>query len=81
MNYIAINKYRSSTSNGFDNTWVVYTVESRAEQRKLLEKGLPVNDCWHMDNSPVYSTNGIRIATPAEIRAAKRDYLVDVEYA
>lgn len=67
--YIAINAYRSSTSNGFGNTWNVYSCSGRAEQLALLRDGLPVSDCWYSDMTPVCSTMGIRLATRGEIAA------------
>jgi hypothetical protein len=74
--YIAINTYRTSTSDGFANTWVVYRT-IRKRQRELLRNGAPVKDqCLLAEDGrrlPYHSTNGIRLATRAEIRRYKRD--------
>lgn len=75
--YIAINSYRSSTSEGFANTWVICRCQDRATQRRILQEGLPVNDQEHIDSdgrrTPVCSTMGIRPATATERRQAARD--------
>jgi hypothetical protein len=66
--YIAINSYRSSTSHGFGNTWIIYRCEPSV-RAALLSKGLPVKDqCRASDRGPVFSTMGIRAATAAERR-------------
>ena len=72
--YIAINGYRSSTSAGFANTWGVRQCKNRAHQQRLLTEGLPIMDVRNFAGTPVYSTMGIRYATPAEIRETKRAY-------
>ena len=73
--YIAINLYRSSTSDGFANTYAIRQCKNRAEQHKLLTVGLPVNDIWHHDGSQSYSNFGIRPITQAERREVlKADY-------
>lgn len=69
--YIAINRYRSSTSDGFSNTWEIYSC-SKEDRRKLMSEGLPVGDVWNMDRSAIYSTVGIRAATKAEISKYNR---------
>ena len=73
--YLAINHYRSSTSEGFVNTWAIYRA-SAAEQRRILRDGLPVRDQWLLASdgtrSPIYSTMGVRRATRTEIRHAER---------
>lgn len=73
--YIAVNAYRSSTSAGFTNTWHVYRC-TRAQQRDMLRRGLPVQDQWYLDadgrRQPCYSTMGIRLATAAERRRCRR---------
>jgi hypothetical protein len=74
--YIAINSYRSSTSEGFCNTWTIYRC-SKETQRRLLTEGLPVRDQCYLDNDgaqrAMYSTMGIRVATPAERKRAASD--------
>ena len=70
--YIAINRYRSSTSDGFSNTWEIYSC-SKEDRRKLMSEGLPVGDVCNMDRSAIYSTVGIRAATKAEISKYNRD--------
>ncbi len=75
--YVAINNYRTSTSNGFSNTWWVYRCKSRRHQRGVLTVGLPVSDQYYIDTDgrahPVVSTMGIRIATRVERRRAERN--------
>ena len=75
MAYIAINAYRTSTSEGFANTWHTYTC-SREQQRRLLREGLTVRDSCLLDSAgerhPMLSTMGIRLATRAERRAAAK---------
>lgn len=71
--YVAVNAYRSSTSNGFANTWGIYRCRSRKQQREILERGLPVHDCWYQDRdtgerSPMFSTLGVRSLDPDEYR-------------
>jgi hypothetical protein len=72
--YISINAYRSSTSQGFGNTWKTYRV-SKELRKKMLTDGLPVMDCHNSDGSAIWSTIGIRAATPAEIRNLKKEEL------
>lgn len=79
--YIAINDYRSSTDDGFANTWRLYHC-TREQQRRLLADGLPVKDECLIDDcgalSPCYSTNGIRTLTPAERSlVARQPHLAD----
>jgi len=69
--YIAINQYRSSTDDGFGNTWMLYLC-TREEQRKLLTDGLPVSDVWYEDGTKCWSTRGIRTLTKSERRQALR---------
>lgn len=73
--YIAVNGYRSSTSNGFANTWVIYRCRSRKQQREVLSNGLPVSDSWYQDDegrhSPVFSTMGVRSLDPDEYREVR----------
>ena len=80
--YIAINSFRSSTDNGFGNTWETYRCEP-AVRAALLAKGLPVRDqCRASDRGPVFSTMGIRAATAAErriFRKLEREQPVAVE--
>ena len=72
--YIAINGYRSSTDDGFGNTWTVYECASAKMRNKILREGLPVRDqvILHDDGtrSPYCTKNGIRLATRQEIREA-----------
>lgn len=70
--FVAVNQYRSSTDHGFANTWRVYECLDAAHQRRILKHGLPVRDVCGIDGTPCYSTMGVRAATPAEIRAAKK---------
>jgi hypothetical protein len=75
--YIAVNAYRSSTSEGFGNTWGLYKCRSRRQQIEVLNRGLPVSDTWYQnrdtgDRSPMYSTLGIRMPYPAERKEANR---------
>lgn len=74
--YIAINSYRSSTSDGFSNTWTIYRC-SRKDMATLLSDGLPVRDACGVDGNgnryPISSTMGIRQATRKEIRALLRE--------
>lgn len=74
--YIAINDYRSSTDEGFANTWSIYRCRDRKHQQQLLDDGLPVSDqCYLHDDgsrSECYSTKGIRLASRQEIREATR---------
>lgn len=65
---IAVNRYRSSTSDGFANTWQVYQCRDRAQQRRILRDGLPVSDVRGVDGTPCYSTLGIRTVTAEERR-------------
>lgn len=65
---IAVNRYRSSTCDGFANTWQVYQCRDRAQQRRILRDGLPVRDVRSMDGKPCYSTKGIRTVTAQERR-------------
>ena len=75
--FVAINQYRSSTDEGFANTWRVWECNDRAHQVRILEHGLPCRDSEHIDNDgrrrPTYSTMGVRAATQQEIREAKRE--------
>lgn len=70
--YIAVNEYRSSTSDGFANTWGLYKCRSRKQQLEILKNGLPVRDSWYQDDegrhSPVFSTMGVRSLDPDEYR-------------
>lgn len=74
-NWIAINQYRSSTSDGFGNTWAIYRCQPETRKR-LLAEGLPVADQCVLRSDGTretsYSTMGIRAATAQEIRNAKR---------
>jgi hypothetical protein len=74
--YVAVNAYRSSTDNGFANTWRVWRAESQAAQRRILRDGLPVADSVYLHDdgrrSPVCSTMGVRPARRDEIRRAAR---------
>lgn len=74
--FIAINSHRSSTDHGFANTWQVYECESHEQRASILADGLPVRDVETLDSNgcrgPVYSTKGIRAATPAELREVRR---------
>jgi hypothetical protein len=84
--FVAVNIYRNSTSAGFANTWLVYECATPAQQRRILRDGLPVSDAMLIGNDdvrrPVVTTIGVRRATGAEIRAAKRDgYIQVIEYA
>jgi hypothetical protein len=76
--YIAVNGYRSSTSNGFANTWGIYKCRSRKQQLEILKNGLPVHDCWYQDDegrhSPVFSTMGVRSLCGDEYRAVKNRF-------
>jgi hypothetical protein len=71
--FVAINQCRSSRGAGFENTWVIYECEDKAQQSAILRYGLPLRDQWSMDGGPVYSTIGVRAATSSEIRKSKRD--------
>lgn len=75
--FVAVNRYRSSTSDGISNTWEVRECEDQSHQRHILSEGLPVRDQVALDASgrrgPVYSTMGVRAATAAEVRRAKHD--------
>ena len=78
--YVAVNSYRSSTGNGFSNTWGLYKCRSRKEQLEVLERGLPVGDTWCQNRdtgevTPIYSTFGVRPLTASERRSAKADEL------
>lgn len=79
MNYIAINHYRSSTSNGFANTYHLYRC-SKDLQKYLLTHGLTVPDCAYMDGTCAKSTNGIRTLTDAERSMIKRSEYPDIDY-
>jgi len=74
--FLAVNGYRTSTSDGFGNTWQVMECDDKKHQKLVLSRGLSVRDCEGIDNdgnrTPVYSTNGIRVATATEIREAKK---------
>lgn len=70
--YIAINSHRTSTNDGFSNTWTTYRCTPTL-RKKLLTEGLPVRDVCGMDRTPFCSTMGIRPATPAEIRELKKE--------
>ncbi len=78
--YIAINDYRSSTSEGFANTWSLYRCDDREHQNSLLTKGLPVSDVHYTDGSQCYSKNGIRTVTRDEYRYIKGCESYDGEY-
>lgn len=75
--FIAVNEYRTSDDIGFTNTWKIWECADRAQRRRILKDGLPVRDQCRIDHAghctPSYSTVGIRPATRAEIREAKRD--------
>jgi hypothetical protein len=86
--YVVVNTYRSSTDNGFANTWCVALCANKSVQRRILDEGLPVHDVCDLDHNgrrtTVYSTMGVRAATPAERREARRridsgDYLEVIE--
>lgn len=74
--FLAINGYRTSTSDGFGNTWQVMECDDCKHQREVLTRGLVVRDCQSIfddgSRGSTYSTNGIRVATAAEIREAKK---------
>ena len=74
--FVAVNGYRTSTSSGFGNTWQVMECDDKKHQKLILSRGLSVRDCEGIgpngERTPVYSTNGIRVATAAEIREAKK---------
>lgn len=76
MAWISINQYRSSTSDGFGNTWTIYQCTARTRNR-ILREGLPVSDQQYLiadgTRRTYYSTMGIRLATRQEIARAKRD--------
>ena len=73
--YLAVNDYRSSTSDGFANTWGLYKCRSRKQQLEILKNGLPVHDCWYQDDdgrhSPVFSTMGVRSLCRDEYRVVR----------
>lgn len=75
--YFAVNGYRNSTSSGFDNTWSLYWVASRAARNQIVKQGLPVSDEWFVGDDgrreAVVSTNGVRMLTAAERSRVKRD--------
>jgi hypothetical protein len=75
--FLAINVHRTSTDNGFSNTWSVMECLDKSHQRRVLTLGLPVTDrCILLSDGTCktsYSTTGIRIAHPSEIREAKRE--------
>jgi hypothetical protein len=79
--WVAINTYRSSTDNGFANTWQAHRCADAAEQRRILTEGLPVRDAEYIDNdgrrSPVSSTMGIRLLTASERRQVAKEYKID----
>jgi hypothetical protein len=80
--YLAINHYRSSTDHGFVNTWAVRSC-TRAEQIDALRDGLPVTDIRFDGGTfaPFTSTNGVRLATRAEIREYKaQGYITPLHY-
>tara|TARA_Y100000034_G_C6870751_1_gene397516 strand:- start:499 stop:768 length:270 start_codon:yes stop_codon:yes gene_type:complete len=82
--YIAINAYRTSTSNGFANTWVIYLCHNRQHQKRLLTIGLPVIDEHLVDNGinyPCYSTSGIRVANRKERQMATQCHHYPLEFA
>ena len=69
--YLAVNSYRSSTSEGFSNTWTYYQCRSRKQQQEVLERGLPVSDVCYQnrdtgERSPMYSNLGIRLMSDKE---------------
>jgi hypothetical protein len=74
--FVAVNGYRTSTSDGFGNTWSVMECDDRKHQTQVLTRGLVVRDCQSIlddgSRGPCYSTMGIRVATAAEIREAKK---------
>lgn len=75
--FVAVNQYRTNSGEGFANTWKVMECSDAAQQRRVIKDGLPLPDQCLIGRdgmcSPSYSTIGIRAATPAEIRSAKRD--------
>jgi hypothetical protein len=75
--FVAVNAYRSSTDNGFANTWRIYECFDKAHQHRVFKRGLPVRDQEYIDDNghrrPCTSTMGVRVARAAEIRNAKRD--------
>jgi hypothetical protein len=78
--YIAVNAYRSSTGNGFSNTWGLYKCRNRKEQLVILERGLPVSDTWYQnrytgERSLMYSNFGVRLLTTSERRSVKPEEL------
>lgn len=73
--YLAVNRYRSQTDPGFSNTWTVHEC-SAAHRRTILAEGLPLTracDPRRFDGGAVYSTQGIRAVTPAELAQYIRD--------
>jgi hypothetical protein len=66
--YIALNSYRSSSSNGFANTWRYYLCD-KATQNRLLKEGLETYDT----DFEMKSTMGIRLLTRQEIRRFKAE--------
>lgn len=74
--FIAVNTHRSTKTDGLAQTWVVNECKDAAQQRRALRWGLPLQGENTIDCSgqlhPYYSTNGVRAATSAEIREAKR---------
>ena len=78
--YIKITHHRTSISDGFSNCATIYRCENRAQQYKLLKKGMAVGDIWHADGEPVYSTNGISVPSVSERqREAARSWILDFD--
>lgn len=73
--YIMVNDYRTSTSEGFGNTWRAWECDSIAHRNGILKEGLPVADyvLRNADGSEEYpiSTAGLRVPTAAERKEAK----------
>ncbi len=70
--YIAINSYRTVTSDGGWNTWEFFTV-SREDQQRLLNEGLShdprTSGYWLGSDGRAYrfkDNTGIRLLTPSE---------------
>lgn len=71
--YLMVNHYRTSTGNGFANTWGARAYASRAERDAALREGLPLNDQWDADGHPSLSTMGLRLPTAAERKSLNAD--------
>lgn len=70
--WFAINRYRSSTSTGFANTWNVYFTNDYKQYKKILTNGLPYSDVRFSNGERIIGTMGIRKATKQESSQARR---------